>query len=105
MIYTIFRIIFICLSFLGAIIILIKKKEMPLVISGLKKDNYDVINKENLNSVMINQHLVICFWCLFIGGISLIFEESIIFAIAALGTVIIPTYFAHQAKKYIKLKE
>ena len=78
-----------------------KKNKEDMSVTLRKKKKFEVLDKENLNRVMIIQNITYTVFCLFFGALIIIFNNSLLFIFIIIGNIVINLISDVQRKKYI----
>ena len=78
-----------------------KKNTEDMSVTLRKKKKFEVLDKENLNRVMIIQNITYTIFCLLFGVLIIIFNNSLLFIFIMIGNVVINLISDVQRKKYI----
>ncbi|WP_125461027.1 hypothetical protein [Clostridium taeniosporum] len=103
MFFNIVGIILVIVGIGGIIFTLNNKNYMAHNVLGLRKEQYEVINKDRFNNIMVNQSIIQFIWILLIGVLYFISKSKENLGLVSLN--IFPTIiFSKKAKKYIRIK-
>ena len=104
MLYNILGVIYIIVAIWEGLFILNNKKDMPFDVYRLKKENYQVIDKDKFNTIMVKQNIFLFIWILSSGILCIFCKIEICIALPAF-SIFINRIFSEKAKKYLKAKQ